>query len=69
MNKNKSSKKEDKNKTIKDDSIKDILKLNIEYVSYKKVLILGEEGSGKSSLTSRFENEFFTEQESSEKSN
>ena len=41
----------------------------IEFVSYKKVLILGDVDSGKTSLVSRFENEYFIESTSSKECN
>ena len=33
-----------------------------EYIFFKKVVIIGSEGSGKSSLTSMFENKSFKEE-------
>ena len=40
-----------------------------EYVSYKKLLIFGSEGSGKTSLTKRLEKGSFTEESHSEHGN
>lgn len=37
----------------------------MEYVSYKKIIIFGIEGVGKTSLTSRLENKFFKEEDPS----
>ena len=33
----------------------------MEFISYKKIIIFGSEGSGKTSLTSRIENNSFVE--------
>ena len=41
---------------------------SIKFISYKKLLIFGVEGSGKSSLTSSFKNEAFTNETHSENS-
>ena len=41
----------------------------IEYASFKKVLIFGSEGSGKTSLTKRLEKGSFTEESHSENGN
>ena len=40
----------------------------MEYVSYKKIIIFGSEGVGKTSLTSRFENNYFKEVEPTDSS-
>lgn len=34
----------------------------MEFVSYKKIIIFGLQGVGKTSLTSRFENHYFKEE-------
>ncbi len=34
----------------------------MEFISYKKIIIFGSEGVGKTSLTSRFENHYFKEE-------
>ncbi len=39
-----------------------------EYIFFKKVVIIGSEGSGKSSLISTFENKKFKNEESSNSS-
>ena len=41
----------------------------IEYVSYKKLLIFGSEGSGKTSLSKRLEKDSFTQESHSENGN
>jgi GTPase SAR1 family protein len=41
----------------------------MEFISYKKILIFGSEGVGKTSLTTRFENEYFQEEIPSTASN
>ena len=41
----------------------------IEYVSYKKVIIFGSQGSGKSSLTSRLEKGSFSTENPTEDGN
>lgn len=40
-----------------------------EYIYFKKIIIFGTEGSGKSSLTSMFEKKEFTEEAHSDFSN
>lgn len=39
----------------------------MNYITIKKIVIFGAEGSGKTSLTSRFENKYFVEEIHSEK--
>jgi GTPase SAR1 family protein len=41
----------------------------MEFISYKKIIIFGSEGTGKTSLTSRFENNFFKEENPSTNGN
>ena len=41
----------------------------IKYATYKKLLIFGSEGSGKTSLTKRLENGSFTQESHSENGN
>ena len=42
---------------------------NNEFIFFKKIVIFGAEGSGKSSLTSMFENMNFSEESPSDYSN
>ena len=42
---------------------------SLEYATYKKLLIFGSEGSGKTSLTKRLEKGSFTEESHSENGN
>ena len=37
----------------------------MEYISFKKIVIFGSEGTGKSTLTSRFDNKYYKEEKPS----
>lgn len=38
----------------------------MEFISFKKIVIFGSEGTGKSTLTSRFDNNYFKEENPSD---
>jgi GTPase SAR1 family protein len=41
----------------------------MEFISFKKIIIFGSEGTGKSTLTSRFDNKYFKEENPSNSCN
>ena len=45
------------------------MEYNGEFLSFKKILVFGAEGSGKTSFVQRIEKRYFTEEQPSQESN